>query len=212
MDFSKSKLCFILGSKGAGKTNTIKYIITKNMDKFNFGAIFTGTKFDRNDYSYIPEEYIIQGYEENVLQNYLEGISKYIEKYGSAPLSFLVFDDLLYLISSMDKYFMNFLGNMRHYNIVVLFAVQFLRTGIPVLRELTDYALIFKSNRHDTLKAIYNEFGTLFETFKEFKEHFFEITREPFTAMLYDRNLELEDNYLKFTAPDLSLLEIRLKY
>ena len=182
------------------------------MDKFNFGAIFTGTKFDRNDYSYIPEEYIIQGYEENVLQNYLEGISKYIEKYGSAPLSFLVFDDLLYLISSMDKYFMNFLGNMRHYNIVVLFAVQFLRTGIPVLRELTDYALIFKSNRHDTLKAIYNEFGTLFETFKEFKEHFFEITREPFTAMLYDRNLELEDNYLKFTAPDLSLLEIRLKY
>ena len=105
MDFSSSKLVFLLGQQGVGKTNTIKYLITKNMNKFNFGICFTGTKFDRTDYSYIPQEYIIQGYDENILRNYLQGIEQYIEKYGSAPLNFIILDDLLMLLSRQDKFF-----------------------------------------------------------------------------------------------------------
>ena len=124
MDLSSSKLIFLLGQQGVGKTNTIKHLITKNIDKFNFGIVFTGTKFDRTDYSYIPQEYIIQGYDENILRNYLHGIEQYIEKYGSAPLNFIILDDLLMLLSRQDKFFINFLGNMRHYNAVVLYSVQ----------------------------------------------------------------------------------------
>ena len=213
MDFSTSKLVFLLGKQGSGKSNTIKWIITKNLDKFNFGIVFTGSSFDRKDYSYIPKKYVIQGYNEDILKKYLKSIEQYVEKYGSAPLNFVVFDDLLMLLSRKDKFFINFLGNMRHYNSVVLFAQQVIRSsGIVGLRELTHYAIVFKTTRYDTLKAIYEEFGTLFPSFSEFKAHFSKVVSEPFSAMLYDRNKELNENYLKFEPPDMSLLDVRLKY
>ena len=101
---------------------------------------------------------------------------------------------------------------MRHYNTIVLFAVQYLRTGIPVLRELVHYAIIFKSRRHDTLKAIYTEFGTLFETFDEFKQHFFEITNEKYNAMLYDRDLDLDENYMKIKFPNMDNVNVKLEF
>ena len=212
MKLKKSELLFFLGAPGSGKTNLVKFLILKNKERFNFGLVFTGTKFDYQDYSYIPEEYIIQGYQEDVFEAYLSKLEEHAEKYGKAPFNFIVFDDLLGLLSNMDTGFINFLGNRRHYNCCVFFCSQYLRSKIPVLRDLTHKAFIFRTNRHDTMKCIYEEFGTLFEDYEDFKRHFQQVTKEKHVCMLYDREVELEDNYMYFLAPDMSKIDLQLEY
>lgn len=212
MKLKTSQLLFFLGRQGSGKSNLIKFLICKNRNRFNFGLVFTGTSFDRHDYNYIPDEYVIQGFDEDVFDAYLAKLEEYSEKYGHPPLNFLVFDDLLGILSNMNTTFINFLGNMRHYNCVVFFAIQYLRSKVPVLRELTHKAFIFKTNRHDTLKAIYEEFGTLFEKYDDFKHHFFKITSEKHACLMYDRDKDLDENFLFFKGPDMSEMDIHLQF
>ena len=80
MKLKKSELLFFLGSPGSGKTNLVKFLVLKNKERFNFGLCFTGTKFDYQDYSYLPEEAIIQGYQEDVFDGYLAKLEEHAEE------------------------------------------------------------------------------------------------------------------------------------
>ena len=54
-NITKSKIIFLCGSRGSGKTNTIKYILTKNMKNLNFGIVFSGTAFNHKNYDYLDK-------------------------------------------------------------------------------------------------------------------------------------------------------------
>ena len=211
-NIENSKIIFLCGTRGSGKTVAIRYILYKNMKRLNFGLVFSGTAFNRKNYDYIDKKYIINGFNEQIFENYLQGLEKYANKYGKCPFNFLVFDDLLGVLTNMTPRFKQFLGNSRHYNTLILFATQYLRSKIPVLRELTDYGLFFHSNRHDTIKALYEEFGTMFESYDDFKEHFFKVTDEKYCAMFYDREKKLNDNYLCFKAPNVENIKVKMKF
>ena len=182
------------------------------MKQLNFGLVFSGSAYNYKNYNYLDKKYIIDGWKPEIFENYIQGLKNYVSKYGSVPLNFIVFDDLLYVLTNGDSNFINWLANSRHTNTLVIFATQFLRSKITVLRELTDYGLFFHTNRHDTIKALYDEFGTMFESYEEFKEHFFKVTEQKYCAMLYDREKKLDDNYLCFKAPNLEKLKVKMKY
>jgi hypothetical protein len=48
-------------------------------------------------------------------------------------------------------------------------------------------AFLFNSKGKRTIEALYENFGQLFDSFKEFKEYFLECTKPKYTAMLYPR-------------------------
>jgi hypothetical protein len=89
-----------------------------------------------------------------------------------------------------------------------------LNTGAnTTLREITTYAILFGSRQKNTIESLFDNFGQLFENIKAFKEHYFKITSAPFTAMLYDnRNEEIDDNYKRFKAPDMSKVKYKLDF
>ena len=64
------------------------------------------------------------------------------------------------------------------------------------------------------MESIWVNFGQLFENFDHFKQNFLDITKEPYSAMLYlQENDDLDNNYFTFKAPDMSKFKkIKVEY
>ena len=203
----KAKCVVCIGACGKGKSNAIRYMLLKNMiDKkfFKFGLVFTMTKFSK-EYEFLPDKAVIQGFDEDMLQTYIERLRKEKDKNGKIAPNFILFEDLIGLIRKASPSFINFLGSHRHTNTHIFFAFQHLNTGAStLLREITTHALCWNSKQMNTMESIWLNFGQLFENFEHFKKNFLDITKEKYAAMLYLQENEFDDNYFVFKAPDMS--------
>ncbi len=104
----------------------IKYLILKNsVDRkiFNFGLVFCRTKFNNKDYTYIPDQFIIGGYDEKILKNFIEKLEKLVEN-GEKFSAFLVFDDLIGVLNRNDPFLINLWSIHRHLNLSIFIATQ----------------------------------------------------------------------------------------
>ena len=203
LDFSRPQVVTTIAKPRSGKTWACMWMILKNTidnHRFKYGIVFTQTGKWNKDLDFVPDQYIYEGYDPEVLQSYLEGIK---EQKTIVP-SFIVFDDIQGLLNSHDPALTSLIACHRHFKISLFFNFQYIygRGSTPILRECTTYALLFNSKGDRTLKALYENFGQLFDDFKSFKNHFLSLTSEKYVAMLYVQDInELEDNYLYFKAP-----------
>jgi hypothetical protein len=207
-----------VGKPGSGKSNAIKAIILwqclKNNPLYEFGLVFTGTKFNQ-DYDYIPSEYLVEGYNEGVLRNFLDVIKERKEKGERVPHSFLIIDDMMGLLNNYNSLLTHVVTCRRHYNIHIFLACQYVARGSStILRSCVKYAVLFATRDQRSLKALYDSFGGLFDKYQEFKEHFFKITDKKFSAMCYDNYAqhEAEDNYFVIKFPDVSEVGVELEF
>ena len=220
LDLSYPSCILLVGKPRRGKTNAIRFLLIKHsLDKFKgsagfeFGLVFTRTKFN-HDYDFLPDDYVIEGYDEEVLMKYLEGLEQEIAKGNKVPPNFIVFDDLIGLLSKNNPFLTNFLGTHRHTNTHIFLATQHLKTGASTtLREVCDKSIIFNSKTFNTTQSLFENFGGLFSNVSEFRKCLQEITQEPFTAMLYLLDEDnIAKNYLKWKAPDTSDWDYKLDY
>ena len=204
LDFTNPQVCVLLGKPKQGKSWALRWMIMKNtVDEKNFkqGMVFTRTKFN-GQYDYLPDEYVYEDYDPEILQQYLDGLKK-LEPDQIEP-SFVIFDDIQGLLSNADNTLTQLVSNHRHFKISVFFCFQYIygRASTPVLRECTTMAFLFNSKGKRTLEAIFESFGQLFDNFKEFKEYFLACTKEKHTAMLYIQDIDnIDENYMQFRAP-----------
>lgn len=213
--------CILLcGKPRKGKTNCIRFLIQKHsLDrfqgcaKFEFGICFVRTKFN-HDYDFLPDEYVYEGYDQEVLEQYLNGIQESVAQGNKAPANFVIFDDLIGLLSKNDPFLINFFGLHRHTNTTILLATQHLKSGASTtLREVCTHAVIFNSKTFNTITSLYENFGGLFPNLEEFKKCLQETTAEPYTAMLYMQDEDnMNKNYVKFKCPDVSKWDYQLDY
>ena len=212
IDFTNPQVVLLIGKPKRGKSNALKYFILKNSvdnEIFKKGIIFTGSKFN-NEYSFVEDDYIFEGYDEEVLDAYLEELKREKEATGKIEPSFVVFDDLTGILSKFDGKLINFLTRHRHYNISVFLATQHLNTGTSTgLREVTTQAVMFHSSGFNTIKSLHLNFGSAFDKYEDWKKFFWDNTQEPFTALLYD---SIEEEYSQFRAPCMDDVDIKLKY
>ena len=154
----KAKCLVLVGACGKGKSNSMRYILLKNMvDRkyFKFGLVFTKTKFS-NEYNFLPDKYIIDGYSEEVLSKYLDKLRKYKKKHKKVPPNFVIFEDLIGLIRKQDPFLISFMGSHRHTNTMCGFLFQHLNTGAStLLREITTHAICFNSKQMNTMDSIW---------------------------------------------------------
>ena len=202
LSFKNPQVVVCVGKPKRGKSYAVKHMLLKNtVDKniFKFGIVFTKTKFNK-DFDYLPDQYVFENYDPNVLQQYLDTV----KNQDQIQPSFIIFDDIQGVINPNDPVLTSLIACHRHYKISIFFCFQYIygRGSTPVLRECTTYALLFNSKGDRTLRALYESFGQLFDNFNEFKDYFLSCTSEPFTAMLYIQDIDnKEDNYLQYKAP-----------
>ena len=204
LDFSNPQVCVFLGKPKQGKSWALRHTILKNtIDNkiLKHGIVFARTKFN-GQYDYLPEEYVYEDYNPEILQQYLNGLKELDQK--DIEPSFVIFDDIQGLLSSSDPALTQLVSNHRHFKISVFFCFQYIygRGSTPVLRECTTMAFLFNSKGKRTLEALFENFGQLFDDFKSFKAYYLACTKEKYTAMLYIQDIDNKDeNYLQFKAP-----------
>jgi hypothetical protein len=141
-----------------------------------------------NDFKFLPDNRVIQGYQEHTLRRYVKNLESMKEKEGQIAPNFIIFDDLVGVLANGTNWFVNWISTFRHTNTHIFICVQYL-TGenaiSPIMREQTDFAVMFKSRTANTLKNLYDNFGGLFPKQKDFEQYFARATSERYTAMLY---------------------------
>ena len=204
LDFNTPQICVFLGKPKMGKSWALRHqILKQTVDNktFKYGIVFTKTKFN-GQYDYLPDDYVYDSYDPEILQRYLDGLKELNE--DEKQPSFVIFDDIQGLLSSQDPTLTQLVSNHRHFKITVFFCFQYIygRASTPVLRECTTMAFLFNSKGKRTLEALFESFGQLFNNFKEFKEYFLVCTKEKYTAMLYIQDVDnIDENYLQYKAP-----------
>ena len=217
ISFDTPRIVLLIGKPKKGKSNMTKYLILDgalNQKQFNFGLVLCGTKYS-NDYDFLPDDYIIQGYNEEVLNKYVDKLKSIKEETGETPASnFIIFDDLIGLLDKYDNNLMNLFSIHRHLGTSIFMCVQHLNTGTStLLKECCSHAIMFNSKSFNTLKSLYENFGMLFENLDDFKYNFLDITKEPFTACLYEQDEDdVNLNYKICRAPDMSNVNTKLEY
>jgi NhaP-type Na+/H+ and K+/H+ antiporter len=93
----------------------------------------------------------------------------------------------------------------RHLSTTIIFNQQYLlgKNAIsPIIRNQTTHVLCFNSKTKRTIENLYQNFGQMFDSEKQFKEYFLNITKEPHVAMLYmESEDDIKKNYLPIIAP-----------
>ena len=210
----------LLGSPKKGKTNACRYLLMKNSlenfrgaAKYEFGLVFSGSAWD-GEYDFLPQDYVYDHYDEQVLRQYTEGLEKMRNEGKRIPRNFVVLDDLVGLLNKNDPFLINWITKIRHYRTHCYLTAQHLKTGAnTTLREVCTHAFMFNSKAFNTLQSLYENFGQMWENFQQFKDVFLKTTSEPYTAMLYLQDQDdIRKNYLQFKAPDTSNWNFKLDY
>lgn len=204
LDFTTPQICVFLGKPKSGKSFALRHqILKQTVDNkvFKYGIVFTRTKFN-GDYEYLPDDYVYEDYDADILQRYLDGLKQLDEK--ELQPSFIIFDDIQGVLSGQDKVLTSLNACHRHFKISIFYCFQYIygHGSTPVLRECTTLAFLFNSKGKRTLEALFENFGQLFDNFKQFKEYFLACTKEKYTAMLYIQDVDnIDENYLQYKAP-----------
>eukprot|EP00808_Paulinella_micropora_P013508 g3095.t1 len=87
---------------------------------------------------------VYEGFNKDVLVQYVDNLKRRYQQQGYLEPSFLVFDDLVGILNTQDGWMSNFIGTYRHYNISIFVAVQYLtgrQSVSPIMREQTSFTL-----------------------------------------------------------------------
>lgn len=206
-DDDSAALYVLVGKSRKGKSHLTRYILMNRLlsKQWHFGLVFCKSKFNNDYTSFLPDNRIYEGYNEQVLMKYVNNLKKIVKEKGKVPASFIIFDDLIGVLNNATDWFNNFISTFRHVNINVFICVQYL-TGknavSPIMREQTNFAILFQSRTRRTIENLYESYGGLFDTIEQFKQHFFNATKVKYSAMLYSEDVDDRDeNYITIQAP-----------
>lgn len=215
LDFKAPKVVLFLGKPNRGKTYAMKHMILENTlkkDGFQFGMVYSGSVFN-DDYKWVDDGFVHSGWDIDHFVNWVDKLRSIRMEKGEPVKNFIVFDDLVSRIPLGCAAFNNFICNHRHYGTSVFISCQYLLRGTsPTFRECVSYAIIFNTKAHGTLQVLYEVFGQLFESFKDFKKFFLKATASKYTAVFYDQDEDnITNNYLSYKAPA-KLPDIKLDF
>lgn len=194
----------IYGSCSSGKSYLLKYIIytASHKKKIDHVLLFTNTSFN-NQYDYIPEKYIHPAYDSEIIQNYMNLQRELIES-GEESNGLIVFDDVLGQAQFNCKQFITLVSQFRQFKISIIICSQSV-SQIPLhIRNLAQYAFIFRFEAERVIKACYESFGVLFDNWQEFKKYLLNATNEKHKFLFYDRMKSVDGiqaSYKSLRAP-----------
>ena len=209
--FSEPNLIVMCGKSKSGKSYLLRSLLTLACKKglFSFGLVFCQTKFN-DGYNFLPDKYVIAGYNEEVLKKYLKKLEEYQQRTRKKPPhSFVIFDDIMGSVKNSDV-FKKFISTYRHYNITVLICVQYV-SGLNTLgREQISYAFIFPQSTSRSIKLLYDAIGGEFESEKDFSHFLKKQTKEQYMSLFYTADGgSMEEKFKTYKANPVQNIKIQ---
>lgn len=201
IDLSRNNLLLFVGKSHSGKSFLVKHLLTELLSRkvFDFGICFCQTAELSNDYDFLPEDSIVEGYDEKKLIKYLASLKKYAKEKGHLPKTFLIMDDILGDLRN-SKVCKKFMSSFRHYNITLFICTQFANYVSTLTREQINHAFIFRVKSEQGREAIYKAIGGNCETEDKFYEILDDATKEKYRCLLYSADIDDENEFRSYKA------------
>lgn len=163
-----------IAKTGSGKTVLIRDLLYHQRKILQHGQVICPTDSLNKDYqSIIPKIFIHENYDTELIKRQLKSQKHLVETNGkedTRTCSFLILDDCLHesKIWTKDENMKKVFYAGRHYNILLIIAMQYPMGIPPELRTNIDYVFIFREPNMKNRKRIYENYAGMFETFNEF--------------------------------------------
>jgi len=195
----------IVAKRFSGKSHLLKWIIYNliKAGRFDGGMIFSQTASTSNEYDFIPEDYIHDTFDPEVLEKLFE---KQKESYSKGKKSqiFVILDDYIGSLNINTPIIKTICSVGRHVGITVFLSSQKFTSEIsPLIRDNCDYFLCFKQSNTKVLKLIYEEYASSFSDYKTFLKWFNENIQN-YNALLINNKTQsnaFNDKYSLIKAP-----------
>jgi len=181
----------IISMKNTGKSILVKHI-TKEFrinNKFDICYCFCNTSKLNNDYNYLPNKYIHNEVDENLIQKIMYTQENKILNNNDFKKILIIFDDVLgdsnFNLRKSSTLKTLFTQN-RHYKISIITSIQQLTNSIPPYVRNNISSFFFSQNNKNNIETIYNEIYFP-GTFSEFQKLVYSICNN-YYFMIFTKN------------------------
>lgn len=161
----------IIGKPGTGKSTLIKQLLYSKRDLIPVGVVFSGSEESNNFYSKIfPQLFIYSKYEKNVIES-LKERQKLAKQFCHDSWAVLIMDDCMDDTKIFsDVIMVDLFKNSRHWNLLSIFANQYVLDFKPALRSSIDGVFIFREPILINREKIYKNFASIIPSYRQFSE------------------------------------------
>lgn len=163
------------GFCGSGKSYFCKYFCLTMRNRFDGIIVLSNTANFSNDYKFLENGFNYRIYTTanvNDTINMILDLQKKNRELNKNSNILMIFDDIFSSVKD-SKSFKNLVSTFRHYNITIIFSVQYVCGSSSFLREISQYIIIFNQRSLNSLKACYESyFVQEYDTFGDFKRDF----------------------------------------
>ena len=176
------QILVLTGMPNSGKSHLMKYLVYKWSSEglIDYVHAICPTKFN-GGFNYIPDAYIHPSYSEELIKKILK--QQEIEKKRLV----LILDDCLGSVPFDSKTFQQLVSTHRHYQITLLISTQSPNKLPNLIRDCCGYSVMLQCRTNRAITGLYDSYGVLFETFKDFKRYFVKYTCNNY-FILYTKN------------------------
>lgn len=154
----------IYGKRKSGKSFFLRWFFDYYRIYYPYVWVFTYTKHNLNFKTYIPESSIFGNFNgqalEKIMQRQIEAGKITLNQDSSFNCRAAIFwddyngDDIQY-----NQVLNNYYFTGRHFYTMNIFCAQYPKITPPAIRSNTDYAVLFNTDRLDTLETFWKEFA-----------------------------------------------------
>lgn len=183
----------IIGKPGSGKSVLIKYLLYSKRHLIPTGVVISGSEESNQFYSTMfPKIFIYDNYKKEVIEK-IKKRQELSKKYLDNSWTVLVMDDCMDDVKIFnDPVMVGLFKNSRHWNLLSIFANQYVFDFKPAIRVNIDGVFIFREPNVATREKIYKNFASIIPTFKVFSCIMDQITND-YTCIYINNQTSVND-------------------
>ena len=169
----------IIGKPGSGKSVLIKHLLYSKQHIIPTGIVISGSEDSNRFYSSLfPDLFIFDKYNKEVIENFIKR-QKMARQHLSNPWGVLVMDDCMDDVKIFnDPLMQGLFKNGRHWNMLAIFANQYVFDFKHSIRTNIDGIFIFRDTNQSNREKIYKNFASIIPSYSIFCQLMNEMTTD----------------------------------
>jgi energy-coupling factor transporter ATP-binding protein EcfA2 len=184
----------IIGKPGSGKSVLIKALLYAKRHLIPVGTVISGSEDTNQFYSKLfPQLFVYEKFKLSIIES-VQKRQKLAKEQLSNSWAVLICDDCCEDVKVFsDPLMVGLMKNSRHWNLMTIFANQYVFDFKPVIRQCIDGVFIFREPNMSSRKKIYDNFASIIPSFPLFCQILDDITTD--YTCLYIHNQTSSNNW-----------------